>query len=89
VPQGRQPHVFLHRGLLAAERLLPGFGDDLLAVGAVPIDTAELAWLGEQGWGNRAIRSFEVLSTSRPVLEQPSAAGLSNSQECKSSADVR
>ena len=24
VPQGRQPHVFLHRGLLAAEQLLPG-----------------------------------------------------------------
>jgi 2-polyprenyl-6-methoxyphenol hydroxylase-like FAD-dependent oxidoreductase len=69
VPQGRQPHVFLHRGLLAAEQLLPGFRDDLLAVGAVPFNTAELAWLGEQGWANRTSRSFEVLSTSRPLLE--------------------
>ena len=25
VPQGAQPHVFLHRGLVAAEQLLPGF----------------------------------------------------------------
>src|ERR1700712_4613126 len=69
VPQGPQPHVLLHRGLLAAEQLLPGFGDDLLAAGAVPIDTAEMAWLGEQGWANRTLRTFKVLSTSRPVLE--------------------
>ena len=69
VPQGRQPHVFLHRGLLAAEQLLPGFRDDLLAVGAVAFDTADMAWLGEQGWADRTGRSFEVLSTSRPLLE--------------------
>ena len=43
VPQGRQPHVFLHRGVLAAEELLPGFRRDLLDVGAVPINTADLA----------------------------------------------
>jgi len=69
VPQGRQPHVFLHRGVLAAEELLPGFRRDLLDVGAVPINTADLAWLGEQGWADRTSRSFEVLSTSRPLLE--------------------
>lgn len=69
VPQGGQPHVFLHRGLLAAEQLLPGFRDDLLAVGAVAFDTADMAWLGEQGWANRTSNSFEVVSTSRPLLE--------------------
>jgi len=69
VPQGRQPHVFLHRGVLAAEQLLPGFRDDLVNVGAVPINTAHLAWLGEQGWADRTSRSFEVLSVSRPLLE--------------------
>jgi 2-polyprenyl-6-methoxyphenol hydroxylase-like FAD-dependent oxidoreductase len=69
VPQGPQPHVFLHRGVLAAEELLPGFRDDLLAVGAVPINAAELAWLGEQGWTNPTSRSFEVLSAGRPLLE--------------------
>ncbi len=69
VPQGRQPHVFLHRGVLAAEELLPGFRDDLLAVGAVPINTAELAWLGEQGWTNP---HQQIL---RGVVRQSTVAG--------------
>src|SRR4051794_29723216 len=50
VPQGAQPHVFLLRGLLAAEELLPGLRHDLQSSGAVPFDSARLAWLGEQGW---------------------------------------
>jgi hypothetical protein len=37
VAQGRQPHVLLHRGLLAAEKLVPGIREDLLNHGAVPI----------------------------------------------------
>ena len=69
VPQGEQPHVFLHRGLVAAEQLLPGFRDDLLSVGAVAFDTSDMAWLGEQGWADRTSRSFEVVSASRPLLE--------------------
>jgi len=35
VPQGRQPHVLLHRGLLAAEKLVPGIREDLLNHDAV------------------------------------------------------
>ena len=69
VPQGRQPHIFLHRGVLAAEQLLPGFREDLIAVGAVPFITTKLAWLGEQGWASRATTSYEILSVSRPLLE--------------------
>ena len=38
VPQGRQPHVLLFRGFLAAEKLLPGIREDLLSHGAVPFD---------------------------------------------------
>ena len=34
VPQGRQPHVFLHRGLLAVGELLPGGDAALRAAGA-------------------------------------------------------
>jgi len=68
VPQGRQPHVFLHRGLLAIEELLPGFGDDLRAAGAVPLDTGQLAWLGESGWAPLA-QQYGIASATRPLFE--------------------
>jgi len=70
VPQGRQPHVFLYRGLLAVEQLLPGLRAELLAAGAVPIDSGDLAWLGEFGWAPGGRREFEVLSATRPLFEQ-------------------
>ena len=69
VPQGEQPHVFLLRGLLAAEELLPGLRPDLESRGAVPFDSARVAWLGEHGWLKRA-EGFEVLSLTRPLFEQ-------------------
>lgn len=68
VPQGRQPHVFLHRGLLTIEELLPGFGADLRAAGAVPLDTGHLAWLGESGWAPRA-EQYGIASATRPLFE--------------------
>lgn len=68
VPQGRQPHVFLHRGLLAVEELLPGVDADLRAAGAVPLDTGYLAWLGEFGWSPRAPQ-YGILSLTRPLFE--------------------
>jgi flavin-dependent dehydrogenase len=69
VPQGRQPHVLLHRGLLAAEKLIPGIREDLLSHGAVPFDTGTIAWLGEYGWLPTWIPAFETVSATRPLLE--------------------
>jgi 2-polyprenyl-6-methoxyphenol hydroxylase-like FAD-dependent oxidoreductase len=69
VPQGRQPHVLLHRGLLAAEELLPGIREDLLSHGAVPFDTGTMAWLGEYGWLPTWIPAYETVSATRPLLE--------------------
>jgi flavin-dependent dehydrogenase len=69
VPQGAQPHVFLHRGLRAAEELLPGLRLDLLAVGGISIDTGRLPWLGEHGWVPEQ-SSYDVVSLTRPLLEQ-------------------
>jgi 2-polyprenyl-6-methoxyphenol hydroxylase-like FAD-dependent oxidoreductase len=69
VPQGRQAHVFLLRGLLAVEELLPGFRTALHDAGAVALDTGDLAWLGEFGWAP-TVRQFEVLSATRPLFEQ-------------------
>jgi 2-polyprenyl-6-methoxyphenol hydroxylase-like FAD-dependent oxidoreductase len=69
VPQGRQPHVLLHRGLLVAQELLPGIREDLLIHGAVPFDTGTIAWLGEYGWLPTWIPAYEIVSTTRPLLE--------------------
>lgn len=68
VPQGRQPHLLLHRGLRTIDTLLPGFEDDLSAAGAVPVDTGDLAWLGVEGW-TPASREVGVLLATRPLLE--------------------
>ncbi len=69
VPQGRQAHVLLHRGLVAAERLLPGLREELLAAGGVPIDTGDLVWLSPDGWLPVGVPAFEIVSLSRPLLE--------------------
>jgi len=69
VPQGAQPHVLLHRGLRAGEELLPGLGQDLLAVGAISVDTGRLPWLAEHGWLPDE-SSYHVLSLTRPLFEQ-------------------
>ncbi|MGP4050500.1 NAD(P)/FAD-dependent oxidoreductase [Streptomyces sp. 2A115] len=69
VPQGRQPHVLLHRGLCAIEELLPGLRGQLIAAGGVPLDTGDLAWLGERGWAPFGTPAFELVSATRPLVE--------------------
>ncbi len=69
VPQGTQPHVFLHRGLLAAQDLLPGLRQDLVARGGVVVDTGRLPWLSEHGWARPGDGGFDVVSLTRPALE--------------------
>jgi 2-polyprenyl-6-methoxyphenol hydroxylase-like FAD-dependent oxidoreductase len=70
VPQGRQPHVYLLRGLQAAEDLLPGLHGDLLTAGAVEMDTTRLAVLSEQGWVPVHSSDLVGLSMSRPLFER-------------------
>lgn len=69
VPQAEQPHLLLQRGLLALERLLPGLRDELVSVGALPFNTADLAWLAECGWLPRGLAGYETLSLTRAVLD--------------------
>ena len=69
VPQGRQAHVLLHRGLLSAEQLLPGLREDLIASGASRFDTGAMPWLGEYGWLPTWWPAFELVSVTRPLLE--------------------
>lgn len=70
VPQGRQPHVLLHRGLLAADELVPGLEQALEAAGAVRVDTGSFPWFGPLGWQPTWIPTYDVLSLTRPLLEQ-------------------
>ncbi|PDT83571.1 FAD-binding protein [Sinorhizobium sp. BJ1] len=70
VSQGHQPHVLLYRGLCAIEELLPGFRSELVQAGGVPLDTGNLAWLGEQGWAPIGNPAFELVSATRPVVEE-------------------
>jgi flavin-dependent dehydrogenase len=69
VPQDRQPHVLLHRGLLAAEELMPGVREDLLSHGAVSSDVGTWPWLSEHGWMPTWVPAYETVSASRPLLE--------------------
>ncbi len=69
VPQSRQAHILLHRGLRSAEALLPGLRDDLIAAGASAFDSGEMPWLGEYGWMPTWLPSYELVSATRPVLE--------------------
>jgi 2-polyprenyl-6-methoxyphenol hydroxylase-like FAD-dependent oxidoreductase len=69
VPQGRQPHVVLHRGVLAMQQLLPGVAEELQAAGAQRLDTGHLPWLSPYGWMPASDASYEVYSLSRPLLE--------------------
>ncbi len=70
VPQGRQPHVLLRRGLLAIETLLPGVEEELLALGGVRFNTGAMPWLGEYGWLPQTEWGHDIVSLTRPLLEE-------------------
>ena len=71
IPQGRHVHVLQPGGLAALERLLPGFGAELVASGAVRLDVPrDVCWLTAAGW----MRPFErdqrtMLSATRELIE--------------------
>ena len=69
VPQDRQAHILLHRGLQAIDGLLPGFRAELLARDAVPFDSGRMPWLSEHGWLSNDQPSWEVVSATRPLMD--------------------
>jgi 2-polyprenyl-6-methoxyphenol hydroxylase-like FAD-dependent oxidoreductase len=70
-PQGRHVHALQPGGLAAIESLLPGFGDELVARGAVPVAVPrDLLWLSSAGWMQPQRGSGHVvLSASRDLIE--------------------
>jgi 2-polyprenyl-6-methoxyphenol hydroxylase-like FAD-dependent oxidoreductase len=70
VPQGHHLHVLLVRGLAILKELFPGIGAELVAEGAIPIDTgADLKWLTPGGWGPQFRCGLEKLAFSRDLLD--------------------
>ncbi len=70
VPQHRQPHLLLTRGLMALDELFPGFTQEYIDAGAVRIDFGhECEWLAFGKWRPQYEPSLVSYSASRPLLE--------------------
>ncbi len=70
VPQNRQPHALLKRGLVELEGLFPGFSADWAAAGAVLVDFGkDVDWFSFGRWRPRYEPGLQSYSSSRPLLE--------------------
>jgi flavin-dependent dehydrogenase len=70
VPQGRHTHGLLAKGFEVIEDLLPGFGADLLARGALTSDLQrDVIWYNDGRQLRRAASSITGLLASRPLIE--------------------
>jgi 2-polyprenyl-6-methoxyphenol hydroxylase-like FAD-dependent oxidoreductase len=71
VPQGRHVHALQPGGLAAIEHLLPGFEDELVTRGAVPVVVPrDLLWMSRAGWMRPQDGAGHViLSASRDLIE--------------------
>jgi 2-polyprenyl-6-methoxyphenol hydroxylase-like FAD-dependent oxidoreductase len=70
LPHGRHVHALLGGGLMALEELLPGFGNDLAAVGAVRVESNEVR-VERPGFDPFPQRDFgqHLYALSRPLIE--------------------
>lgn len=70
VPQARQYHILLLRGLQILRELFPGIEEELIAAGAVPFDVTEDVKVRSRGrWLRQYPSGMCLLSLSRPLLE--------------------
>lgn len=70
VPQGRQPHILLKRGLLELEALFPGFTDDWQKAGAISNNFGfEVEWFAFGGWRPHYEPGLVCYASTRPLLE--------------------
>ncbi|MBO3751647.1 FAD-binding monooxygenase [Streptosporangiaceae bacterium NEAU-GS5] len=70
VPHGRHTHGLLAKGFEIFEGLLPGFGEDLLARGALVSDLQNsIVWYNEGHLLRRAPSDMAGLLASRPLIE--------------------
>ncbi len=70
IPQNRQPHALLKRGLLGLEELFPNFTKDWIDAGAVAVNFGhEVEWLAFGNWRPQYDPGLVSYSSTRPLLE--------------------
>lgn len=71
VPQGPHVHVLFTSGMEILDELLPGYGDDLLAAGAVENDYgSDWTVYSSGGFRTDIANRIPIYSASRPLFEQ-------------------
>jgi 2-polyprenyl-6-methoxyphenol hydroxylase-like FAD-dependent oxidoreductase len=70
IPQSRHQHIFLPRGRQIAERLFPGFENDLVSAGAEPLDLGQSGhWFTPAGLAPRFHAGLALLGCTRDLAE--------------------
>ncbi len=70
IPQNRQPHTLLKRGLMGLEEIFPGFNQNWIEAGAVSINSGhEIEWFVFNRWRPQYDPGLVIYGSSRPLLE--------------------
>jgi len=71
VPQSKHPHFLLNSGRRAIGDLFPGFEDDLIAAGGMPlVASMDTAYLEGPGWAPRKQGALMMVYGSRILIER-------------------
>ncbi|GAA3521495.1 hypothetical protein GCM10022234_16740 [Aeromicrobium panaciterrae] len=71
VPQSKHPHFLLNSGRRAIGELFPGFEDDLIAAGGMPlIASMDTAHMTDVGWSPRKRGALDMVYGSRLLIER-------------------
>ncbi|MEO6470336.1 MAG: hypothetical protein ABIR57_00810 [Aeromicrobium sp.] len=71
VPQSKHPHFLLNSGRRSIDALFPGFEEDLIKAGGMPlIASMDTAYLNEDGWGPRKKGALDMVYGSRILIER-------------------
>ncbi|MFD3162890.1 NAD(P)/FAD-dependent oxidoreductase [Herpetosiphon sp. NSE202] len=70
VPQGRQLHLLLMRGLLELEKLFPNLRDDMKALGGNELDLMnDCRYLFAAGWAEPQPSNYRSIIATRPLFD--------------------
>ena len=71
VPQSKHPHFLLNCGRRSIGTLFPGFEEDLIAAGGMPLmPSLDAAYLERTGWAPRKKSTMTMIYSSRILIER-------------------